>query len=55
MTAYKFATIDPRSFALSDELERLAQMGKTLGAEVTVPAVAGSPHRGEHRPSAHWR
>lgn len=40
MSTYKFATIDPRPAQLEGELEKLAAMSPTLGAEVTVPAIA---------------
>lgn len=50
MTSYKFATVDPRPFALEGELEKLAQMGRTLGAEVTIPVVADALTEGNIDP-----
>ena len=52
MTTYGFATIDPRAFALKGELDKLAGMGKTLGAEVTVPVLADALTEGNIDPSA---
>lgn len=48
--SYKFAVIDPRPFALEGELQKLAAMGQTLGAEVTVPAVANALTQGNIDP-----
>ena len=50
VTTYNFATIDPRPFALTGELEKLAAMGRTLGAEVTVPALAAALTEGNIDP-----
>lgn len=50
MTTYEFATIDPRPFALEGELKKLAAMGCTLGAEVTVPALAAALTEGNIDP-----
>lgn len=50
MTTYSFATIDPRAFALKGELDKLAGMGKTLGAEVTVPVLADALTEGNIDP-----
>ena len=38
--AYQFDLLDPRPASREGELARLAQMGATLGAEVTVPEFA---------------
>ena len=38
--AFKFEILDPRPATRLGELERLAQMGTTMGAEVTVPEFA---------------
>lgn len=50
MTSYQFATIDPRPFALEGELKKLTDMGATLGAEVTVPALAAALTEGNIDP-----
>ncbi|NCC19834.1 hypothetical protein EOM33_02105 [Candidatus Saccharibacteria bacterium] len=50
MSSYKFATIDPRPSAFAGELEKLVAMGRTLGAEVTVPSVADALTEGNIDP-----
>lgn len=50
MTTFKFATVDPRPFALEGELKKLAEMGRTLGVEVTVPALAAALTEGNIDP-----
>lgn len=47
---YGYAVLDPRPFALEGELAKLAQMGKVLGAEVTVPALAAACSEGNIDP-----
>lgn len=52
MTSYKFATVDPRPFALEGELAVPRPNGPDAGGGGDDSGRRRRPHRGQHRPPA---